>query len=247
MGGLASRQAQTGLLRALPNLSVILSFHRERTIVVRKHCFLFLLALLPLAAVAQTTIEGTVHDSAGNAVAGASMTLQRAEGSVAQQTTSDAGGKFRLAGLEAGAYTLKTEASGFFASSYDFVLRARQPISLNVELQRKEAVQQTIEVKSDYLTVDPEKTGSSYVFTSQDLDRLPDTLTDTTNNLVTNLMPGASDSHDNFLAIRGTEFSLHEFINGVSFLDNTQPQYSPGVSPQIFEAVDLMTGGFTPE
>jgi len=69
---------------------------------------------------------------------------------------------------------------------------------------------------------------------------------ESTNDLVNNLMPGASDSHDNFLAVRGTEFSLHEFINGVSFLDNTQPQFSPGVSPQIFETVDLMTGGFTP-
>src|SRR5262249_22823128 len=28
---------------------------------------------------------------------------------------------------------------------------------------------------------------------------------------------------------------------------NTQPQFSPGVSPQIFETVDLMTGGFTAE
>src|SRR5262249_408226 len=56
-----------------------------------------------------------------------------------------------------------------------------------------------------------------------------------------------SDSHDNFLAVRGTEFSLHEFINGVSFLDNMQPQFAPGVSPQIFETVDLMTGGFQAE
>jgi hypothetical protein len=60
-------------------------------------------------------------------------------------------------------------------------------------------------------------------------------------------MPGASQSHDNFINVRGNEFSLHEFVNGVSFLDNTQPQFSPGVSPQIFETVDLMTGGFTPE
>lgn len=97
------------------------------------------------------------------------------------------------------------------------------------------------------MTIDPEKTSSSYTFTQQDLEKLPDPLTDTTTDLVNNLMPGASDSHDNFLAVRGTEFSLHEFINGVSFLDNTQPQFSPGMSPQIFETVDLMTGGFTPE
>ncbi len=132
-------------------------------------------------------------------------------------------------------------------SSYDFVLRARQPLSLAVELQHKQSVQQTVEVKSSSLTIDPEKTGSSYTFTRRDLDILPDSLTNSTNDLVNNLMPGASDSHDNFLAVRGTEFSLHEFINGVSFLDNTQPQFSPGVGPQIFETVDLMTGGFTPE
>jgi hypothetical protein len=95
--------------------------------------------------------------------------------------------------------------------------------------------------------IDPDKTGSSYTFTHQDVEGLPDPLVDSTNNLVNNLMPGASDSHDNFLAVRGTEFSLHEFINGVSFLDNTQPQFGPGVSPQIFETVDLITGGFSPE
>ena len=111
----------------------------------------------------------------------------------------------------------------------------------------RQAVRQTVEVTSTYLTVDRGKTGSSYTFTRQELDALPQPITDSTNSLVNNLMPGASDSHDNFLAVRGTEFSLHEFINGVSFLENTQPQFSPGVSPQIFETVDLMTGGFTPE
>ncbi len=111
----------------------------------------------------------------------------------------------------------------------------------------KRTIRQSVEIHASSLTVDPEKTGSSYTFTHEDLERLPDPLVDTTNGLVNNLMPGASDSHDNFLAVRGTEFSLHEFINGVSFLDNTQPQFSLGVSPQIFETVDLITGGFTSE
>jgi len=215
---------------------------------VRKHFAALVLGVfLSTGAFAQTAIEGVVRDDAGNAVASASVALKRAEGAVVQQTTSNAIGKFRFAAVDAGAYTLKTEAPGFYVSSYDFVLRARQPLSLTVELQHKQSVQQSVEVRSDSLTVDPEKTGSSYTFTRQDLENLPDPLTNSTNDLVNNLMPGASDSHDNFLAVRGTEFSLHEFINGVSFLDNTQPQFSPGVSPQIFETVDLMTGGFTPE
>jgi TonB-dependent receptor-like protein/carboxypeptidase family protein len=209
--------------------------------------YFFLFGLISTGAFGQTTIEGVIRDNAGKAVAGASVALKRAEGAVVQQTNSDAIGKFRFAAVDAGAYTLKTEASGFYASSYDFVLRARQPLSLAVELQPKQSFQQKVEVKSATLTIDPEKTGSSYTLTQQDLENLPDPLANSTNDLVNNLMPGASDSHDNFLAVRGTEFSLHEFINGVSFLDNTQPQFSPGVSPQIFETVDLMTGGFTPE
>jgi TonB dependent receptor/Carboxypeptidase regulatory-like domain len=209
---------------------------------------LLLTITYPLAtATAQTAVEGMLRSADRQAVAGASVTLQLAEGSVAQQTTSDASGKFHFAAVEAGAYTMTADAQGFYVATYNFVARARQPQSLTLELRRKQSFQQTVEVKAEYLTIDPEKTGSSYTFTQQDLERLPDPLIDTTNGLVNNLMPGASDSHDNFLAVRGTEFSLHEFINGVSFLDNTQPQFSPGVSPQIFETVDLMTGGFTPE
>ena len=196
---------------------------------------------------AQTVMEGTVHDATGNLISGVAITLQHRGQRVAQNTTTDSEGKFHFAAVEAGAYELKAEAAGFYPSTYNFILRPRQPLALTVELQRKATVSEKVEVHAKYETIDPEKTGSSYTFTRQQLESLPEPIVETTNDLVTNLMPGASDSHDNFLAVRGTEFSLHEFINGVSFLENTQPQFSPGVSPQIFETVDLMTGGFTPE
>jgi len=192
-------------------------------------------------------IDGAVHDNTGSPVAGASVHLMRENGSLAQSASSATDGGFHFAVVEAGPYALKVEAQGFYPTEYNFVLRPRQPQSLAIDLQKKETVQEKVEVRSTYQTIDPEKTGSSYTFTHNDLESLPAPLSDNTSDLVNNLMPGASDSHDNFLAVRGTEFSLHEFINGVSFLDNTQPQFSPGVSPQIFETVDLMTGGFTAE
>ena len=207
----------------------------------------FLMLWITGAASAQSPIEGTVRDSSGRAVPGASVVLQHEDGRTVATALADSDGKFRLPPVGAGAYTLKVQAAGYYVSAYDFVLRPRQVLSLNVDLQKLAAVQEKVEVHANYLSVDPEKTGSSYTFTRRDLERLPEPLIESTNDLVNNLMPGASDSHDNFLAVRGTEFSLHEFINGVSFLDNTQPQFSPGVSPQIFETVDLMTGGFTPE
>jgi len=210
-------------------------------------CLISLLLLSPAAIFAQTTVEGTVRDASGLPVANASISLQHQDGAKLKAATSDSRGKFRFSALEAGTYSLQVQADNYFPLNYEFILRPRQPLSLKLDLQKKETVQESVEVHAGYLTIDPEKTGSSYTFTHQDLEKLPDPIVETTSDLVNNLMPGASDSHDNFLAVRGTEFSLHEFINGVSFLDNTQPQFSPGVSPQIFETVDLMTGGFTPE
>src|SRR6266850_2419883 len=206
-----------------------------------------LIVLSPSIIFAQTTVDVAVHDNAGHPVANASISLQHQDGAKVQETATDANGKFRLTALEAGAYSLQVQAANYYPLHYEFVLRPRQPLSLNLDLQKKETVQESVEVRAGYLTINPEKTGSSYTFTHHDLEKLPDPIVETTNDLVNNLMPGASDSHDNFLAVRGTEFSLHEFINGVSFLDNTQPQFSPGMSPQTFETVDLMTGGFTPE
>ena len=207
----------------------------------------FAMLVLPLTLSAQTVVDGTVHDASDRPVANASVTVQRPDGLTLVITSTTPEGKFRITTLVAGAYQLQVQAPNFFPFRCEFVLRARQPLSVKLQLQPKETVKQSVEVQSRYLTIDPEKTGSSYTFTHQDLGNLPDPIVETTNDLVNNLMPGASDSHDNFLAVRGTEFSLHEFINGVSFLDNTQPQFSPGVSPQIFETVDLMTGGFTSE
>ena len=198
-------------------------------------------------AFGQTSLEGKVADAEGRGVAGATLTLQHEDGRTAATAKSENDGRFRLAAVEAGAYVLRVEAAGYYATTYEFVLRPREALSLEVRVDRAETVREKMEVRANYLTLDPDKTGSSYTFTRQDLEKLPEPLAETTNDLVNNLMPGASDSHDNFLAVRGTEFSLHEFVNGVSFLDNMQPQFSPGVSPQIFETVDLMTGGFTPE
>lgn len=216
---------------------------------MRYRAILILLCWFGAAAIsaAQTVVEGVVREESGKPVNGVQISLHHETGGAIQTTLTDSAGDFSFVGVEAGSYTLKAEARGFFPSTHTFDLRARQPLALSIELHPQQRVTERVEVSATYQTLEPGKTGSSYWFTHDELERLPDPLVESTNDLVTNLMPGASDSHDNFLAVRGTEFSLHEFINGVSFLDNTQPQFSPGVSPQIFETVDLMTGGFTPE
>ncbi len=199
------------------------------------------------AAVAQTTIEGTVRSRGGAPIAGAEVVLHRLNGSVAGQSNTGPAGIFQFPPQEAGAYQIIARAAGYFEARYDMVVRARQPVTLEVELAPKTTIAESVEVSGTYVAIDPDKTGSSQTFTREQLERLPEPMLESTTRLATNLMPGATQSHDNFITVRGNEFSLHEFINGVSFLDNEQPQFSPGVSPQIFETVDLLTGGFTAE
>src|SRR5260370_22461749 len=204
------------------------------------------IVIFSVTALAQSTVEGTVRTPSGAGI-GAQVTLKTPEGATVRSMTSSGDGKFAMPAVDAGSYVLRAEAAGFFPTEYRFVLRPRQPVSLSVELQPRTTASTQVEVHSEYRTVDPEKTGSSQTLTRQALEALPEAVMETTNSLVANLMPGASQSHDNFINVRGNEFSLHEFINGVSFLDNTPPQLSPGVSPQIFDTVDLITGGFSPE
>ena len=52
--------------------------------------------------------------------------------------------------------------------------RPRQPVSIPLEHPARTTLQQSVEVRSAYQTVNPEKTGSSQTFTRQDLEHLPD-------------------------------------------------------------------------
>src|SRR5437667_132270 len=109
----------------------------------------FLMLWITGAASAQSPIEGTVRDSSGRPVPGASVVLQHEDGRTVATALADSDGKFRLPPVGAGAYTLKVQAAGYYVSAYDFVLRPRQVLSLNVDLQKLEAVQEKVEVHAN--------------------------------------------------------------------------------------------------
>ena len=138
---------------------------------------LYLAAILSTVASAQTAVDGMLRDSAGKAVTGATVVLQRAEGSIAQQATSDCCWDISCSpAVEAGAYTLKAEAPRLLPLPATTlcsapVSRCRSRSSLQ---SRKTVAANESRSRAGYLTVDPEKTSSSYTFTQQDLDALPD-------------------------------------------------------------------------
>lgn len=203
---------------------------------------------LPLYSHAQASAEIKVTRATDHApVANVKVRLVRPGTTFSLSGVTDQYGVVRIPALEAGEYQLKATAEGFFPLNYQIVLRPRQALTLAVELTAREKVQEQIDVLTSVEELNTQQTGTSQVVTHQALEHMPAYMTSDVQSLAEHLMPGAVLSHDNFVHVRGNELSLHEFINGVSFLDNSHQHFTPGISPAIFESANLVTGGFPAE
>jgi Carboxypeptidase regulatory-like domain/TonB-dependent Receptor Plug Domain len=108
-------------------------------LLIRSLCCLLLVALAAVAISAQTStssITGTVSDSTGALVPGATVTATNEATGVSQtQTTTDAG-LYAFPALPVGAYTIKIEHSGFkTAQKTGNVLQINTPLAVDIALE----------------------------------------------------------------------------------------------------------------
>lgn len=202
-----------------------------------------LVCLSGVSAAAQSVVEGHVADDRGRALPGAEVLLKH--GRLEQRQATDSEGNFRFLGVPPGEYEITASAPGFYSAEYEFAARPRQPFLVQLELVPKSAVKEEVEVRSADISMS--ETGNSRLLTHAELSDIPSPLKRDIPTLALYNFPGATLSHDNFVHVRGNEVSLQEFINGVSFLENPQEQFSPGSSPEMFETVDMVSGNFPAE
>jgi len=123
-----------------------------RTALIRTLCFLTLLAgVLPRANAADPAnapqLSGTVVDTSGAAIAGATVQVLSASGAVQQKTRSDANGAFMLSGLAAGKYRLVVSNPEFETKETPVMIDAAEaPAPLRISLMVG-AVSTTINVE----------------------------------------------------------------------------------------------------
>ncbi|HKN61861.1 MAG TPA: TonB-dependent receptor [Candidatus Acidoferrales bacterium] len=119
------------------------------------------------------TITGTVSDSSGAVVPGASVSLMNEASKDIRGTVSDSSGYFAFAGVLPGTYTVRVESKGFKAYQQSSVsLEASDKRNVNITLavgQTTETV--TVEAHTDLVPVD--SGARSFDLTSQDFQRLP--------------------------------------------------------------------------
>ncbi|MBI4263146.1 MAG: carboxypeptidase regulatory-like domain-containing protein [Acidobacteria bacterium] len=198
------------------------------------------------AGAQDAAVSGRVQ-TAGTAVPVASARVELLQGAMVAYSGATAdNGRFDFVAVTPGEYRLRAGAPGYFSIERDIVLRPRQSMQVIVELPLQTLAEQ-VEVRASAPQIDPQRTENSRVLTARRLETLAAPFTGDVPALAEHVMPGAVLGHDNFVHVRGNELSLHQFINGVSFLDNAHQHFIAGLSPRIFETVNLVAGGFPAE
>ena len=119
------------------------------------------------------TIQGTVTDSTGAVVAGASVTLTNSGTGVNHTTQTDNAGAFIFPNVEIATYGLRVTAPGFQAyKQTNIVLEVGSNIAINPTLKAG-ASNQTVEVHADALALQTEDTSFKQTVDQKDMVEMP--------------------------------------------------------------------------
>jgi 5-hydroxyisourate hydrolase-like protein (transthyretin family) len=214
----------------------------------RALAFMTLVALTAPTATAQQRITGTVADrNSGYPVSAATVKLEGDTMPSERATTTDIDGRFSLSVLSPGSYTLTVSAARFYSEQLTFSLAPRATQQVRIELAPVAAVAEQVTVHAESRLVDESKSATTTTITASQISDLPTGRKIQLTDIITPFVSSAVGSHDNLVHLRGNELSLNTFINGVSFFDNPHQLFTPGLSPDIIQSVNIITGGFPAE
>jgi hypothetical protein len=127
-------------------------------------------------AVDERTIAGSVLDASGSSVAGAHVSLRRADESVAEETQTDKAGNFRLNKIAAGIYHLQIAAAGFRSAQEELRIGNKAPAPIRITLAiaaHDEVVNIGIDDSAPQVTAEAAENQNANVIDRDALDRVP--------------------------------------------------------------------------
>jgi carboxypeptidase family protein/TonB-dependent receptor-like protein len=183
---------------------------------------LFALCALPFAAHAQSataTLSGTVEDTNGAVVPGASITAVNNGTQLTRKTTTNEQGYFTIPLLPPGAYTLKAQAQGFAPVDFtDVVLNVGDQKALQIQLKAGD-MNATVQVVNEAPLIN-ESPAVGTVINRQFVENLP--LNGRSFNTLLQLTPGvviapATGSSPGQFSVAGQRTDANNFlVDGVS-------------------------------
>ncbi|MDX1956280.1 MAG: SusC/RagA family TonB-linked outer membrane protein [Chitinophagaceae bacterium] len=158
-------------------------------------------------------VKGRVVDTAGNPVAGASVTVK---GDRTKGTTTDENGYFELKGVEEDAVLV---VSGVNIERYEVRVAGKSELAV-ISVKNKVVSGEVVTINSGYQTLSPERTTGSYTVVDKELfnRRVGATVLERIENLVPGVLFNKGDSPDPLL-IRGRS-SIFSDVKPLIVLDN---------------------------
>ena len=215
--------------------------------------------LLPVPAFAQfdtATVLGTVKDSSGAVVPGATVTLKNTATGISASAVSDSDGNYQFLNVRVGTYNLRAELQGFSAAEAKDVavtVNARQRVDLTLAVG---SLGETVEVQAASPLLEMESSGRDQVIAKEQIVNLP--LNGRNYADLALLSPGVrrsaiSDSRDASFNVNGLRSAVNSFmLDGVD--NNSYGTSNQGfsnqlvqVSPDAVEQFKVQTNNFSAE
>ncbi len=215
--------------------------------------------MLPAAAAAQfdsSTVLGTVKDSSGAVVPGATVTLKNTATGITAMAMTDADGSYQFLNVRIGTYSVRGELQGFSvaeAKDVAVTVNARQRVDLTLTVGN---VGETVEVTGASRLLETESSDRGQVIAKEQIVNLP--LNGRAYADLALLSPGVrrsaiSDSRDASFNVNGLRSAVNSFmLDGVD--NNSYGTSNQGfsnqvvqVSPDAVEQFKVQTNNFSAE
>ena len=209
--------------------------------------FPFLLLFLglgagPAGAQASGTIEGTVKDPSGAAIAGASVEILNPVSRYERSATTDTEGKFRFANVPFNSYHVTVKVAGFADFSQDSDVRSLVTLSLNV----------TMSLAGANTTVTVEGEGSDLMETQSTfhtdvdrklIDRLPvESASSSFTAITTMVSPGVAADSNGLMHGLGDHASNSISLDGQPITDQFSKVFSNQLPSDAIQSMEIISG-----
>jgi len=169
----------------------------------------------------QGVILGTVKDTSGALVPGATVSLRSLDEGTIRTTQSNTSGDYEFLDTKAGHYTLEVSFGGFEKwTATNITLAVRQQLRVNASMVVG-SIQQEIQVSGDTVsTIDTETPTINAVYNAEDVANLPVNTRASANGTsalgIVGTLPGVQADHGQFALQGGLPFQTEVTVDGVS-------------------------------
>src|SRR6267378_6034982 len=135
-----------------------------------------LLSLCAASAYAQfgASIQGTVVDASGGAVAGATVTVTNPDTGASKVAITNDTGFYRVSALVPGKYTITVEAPGFKKDVTNGVFVSAEELTGHDIVVEPGTVTESVNVSADAVTLNSENANVGGAITAEEIQRLPE-------------------------------------------------------------------------